>query len=122
MERINRLTRQTNIKNNLKKCYYYENINNSTTVDVYNKLGKLEDLEEELGCPLEVVFQAIKEGIVFEHNVIHQTIKSKSTHLFYFQNKWIIRAYVKIANSENAYDRYLKDYKKTWWLKETKEE
>ena len=44
---MNRLTRKTNIKNNLKNCYYYENINNSTTVDVYNKLGKLEDLMEE---------------------------------------------------------------------------
>jgi hypothetical protein len=28
------------------------------------KLGKLEDLEEELGCPLEVVFKAIEEGII----------------------------------------------------------
>ena len=38
------------------------------TKDNYSidKLGKLEDLEEELGCPLEIVFQALTKGIEYE--------------------------------------------------------
>lgn len=30
--------------------------------EIVDKLGKLEDLEEELGCPLEVVIEHIKES------------------------------------------------------------
>lgn len=33
-------------------------------IDCIKKLQKLEDIEEELGCPLEVVFKAIEDGIV----------------------------------------------------------
>ena len=32
--------------------------------DIIQKLGKLEDLEEQLGCPLEVMFKALDEGII----------------------------------------------------------
>ena len=31
--------------------------------DCYKKLGKLEDIEEELGIPLEVLFKAMKDGV-----------------------------------------------------------
>lgn len=31
-------------------------------IDVNNKLGALEDIEDELGCPLETVFKALKNG------------------------------------------------------------
>ena len=35
------------------------------TDDLKNKLGKLEDLEDDLGCPLDVVFKAIKNGLIY---------------------------------------------------------
>ena len=33
-----------------------------------NKLGKLEDLEDELGCSLETLFNALKNGIDMDGN------------------------------------------------------
>ena len=50
-----------------KDLVYIGRINGKTLFDkVYNKLGKLEDIEDELGCPLDVVFKALKEGIYHE--------------------------------------------------------
>lgn len=40
------------------------------TDEVTHKLGKFEDLEEELGCPLEVLVKAMKDGFWFEKNGI----------------------------------------------------
>ena len=36
---------------------------NQDITPLLDKLGKLEDLEEQLGCPLEVVFKALEYGI-----------------------------------------------------------
>lgn len=71
--------------------------------------NKKSNLEQELGCPLEVVFKAFEKGIIFhreEYDVIidgeYITIVWETKEL-----KW-----------NNAKGRaYLKDYKKTWWLK-----
>ena len=38
------------------------------TDDLKNKLGKLEALEDELGCPLDVVFKALKDGSIEDEN------------------------------------------------------
>ena len=34
--------------------------------DLYNKLGKLEDIEDEIDFPLDIAFRALKEGIYRE--------------------------------------------------------
>ena len=77
---------------------------------IYLKLKTLEDLEDELGCPLYVVFMALKEGILINNK------------------KWWLPScqlvYMKIDDEYafvcESYFRKLKDYKKTWWL--TREE
>ena len=38
---------------------YYPN-ENILDIDCFDKPGKLEDLEEQLGCPLEVIFKTLK--------------------------------------------------------------
>ena len=38
----------------------------SELIRANKKLGKLEDIEEELGIPLEVLFKALKEGIYWK--------------------------------------------------------
>lgn len=35
------------------------------------KLGKLEDIEEEIGCPLDVVFKLIDSYIILDGNPCH---------------------------------------------------
>ena len=43
---------------------YSGRMNGKTLFDkVYNKLGQIEDLEDELGCSLETLFNALKNGI-----------------------------------------------------------
>lgn len=108
---MSRLTKKANhycdtdIDNEYK--FADEDVSIGTIVD---KLGKLEDLEEELGCPLEVVFRALKEGIyqadggrrkypIIEYN--------GATDKFFF-------GFGTYCNVE--------DYGKEWFLKEDKSE
>ena len=66
------------------------------TDDLKNKLGKLEDLEDELGCPLEVVFKTLKEGILV--NDIKFTINGEES------SKTIFREII------FTYNKFYKDY------------
>jgi hypothetical protein len=93
-------------------AHYGISISKNLLQNAYDKLGKLEDLEEQLGCPLEVFVKALKNGIYyddkFEHPVFildKDNFKTKDYHLL------VTGTIV-----------YLKDYKKTWWLKKDKSE
>lgn len=79
------------------------------------KLGELEDIEEEIGCPIEVVFKALKNGIYLEES------KSITTSIYYhiLENEFVIEWY---KSKEDYGYELLKDYKKTWWLREDKTE
>lgn len=115
---MSRLTKKINRRYEISANY--EEI--SSEYVITQKLGQLEDIEEELGCPLEVVFRAMKCGIEFEHKITNEKLISKSIRVYYFQNKWKIRAYIERYNTKDAFDRDLKDYQKTWWLKGEKNE
>ena len=76
-----------------------------TKEQIYN------ELTEQLGCPLEVVFKALKEGIYCFDNDNERVRKfiaplqyNSTTKQFYW-----------CGNIINYPD--LKDYGKTWWLK-----
>ena len=73
---------------------------------------KCHNLEESLGCPLEVVFKALKYGI---WSVRYNTYRPSEIHRLIFMND----SYYLVV--EDSYYN-LKDYKKTWWLSKTKEE
>lgn len=110
---MNRLTK------NVGNDYTYKNRYNQA----YHKLGKLEDIEEELGCPLEVMFKALKNGIYYEHSYysgdkIIEEIKFEIQPELYLTNAFNDYA----LNVYTDYSKALKDYKKTWWLKEDRSE
>lgn len=96
---------------------YSGRISGKTLFDkVYNKLGELEDIEDELGCPIDVVFKALLNGIWLS-NGIYEFIHDLEIGDFGLDT---------ISNcifnySENDYV-FLKDYKKTWWLSSDLEE
>ena len=102
---MNRLTRFHKEGLLVNEGGYYEP-DKSNYMDITNKLGKIEDLEDEIGCPLEVVVEALKDGILVNHK------------------KWWLPscqlAYMKIDNEYvfvcESYIYILKDYGKTWWL------
>lgn len=77
--------------------------------EVMNKLGKLEDLEDELGCPLEVAFKALKEEKIY----FNWYGKVESDTAVSLEKDCSGVLYISTYN-----DLYfcLKDYGKTWWL------
>ena len=99
------------------------------------KLGKLEDLEEEIGCPLEVVLGFLTHSIteiIIEYDHFSGNYASP-----YCTDEDIVKAYVSSIYDRNEIDGIskpefvvetnmgtfpLSDYKKTWWLKEDKSE
>ena len=99
--------------------------------ELVRKLGKLEDLEEELGCPIEVIAKALKNGIYTYYDCLTGTLPFDSDYEFEdefwhceniyfgvnpFGNITLMFGYKKEDHLE------LSDYKKTWWLRKDKSE
>ena len=90
-----------------------------------NKLSKLEDIEEELGCPLDVVFKALKNRqVIFKHIVGLENPKinlkaHKIAGLSFDGKNYGLWLYDNGYGDDEFYV-YTKDYGKTWAL--TKEE
>ena len=88
----------------------------------FQKLSNLEDLEQDLGCPLDVVFKALKDKeIIVKHTIgFPSQVNNLKTHrisgLQFNGTNFIIWLYDILCSSEFSVE--LKDYKKTWWLKE----
>lgn len=84
----------------------------NTLIKSLTEYEAIKKQKEELGCQLEVFVKALKNGIYyddkFEHPVFildKDNFKTKDYHLL------VTGTIV-----------YLKDYKKTWWLKKDKSE
>ena len=82
-----------------------------------DKLGQLEDLEEQLGCPLEVMFKALKSGI---YNDVPEYIGTVG--LVYINNFYgfMLTCFNSKGLQTGCYPT--SEYKKTWWLKGDKSE
>lgn len=114
---MNRLTKKIEDleKKNQELCIdlgAYQNENESLVKDI----EKYWKIEQELGCPLEVVFKAIKQGYIWiydSHYNIDDYTKTKSKITFN-NNKF----YIGFARDT----RRLEDYQKTWWLEGEKNE
>ena len=117
---MNRLTRK--IKGyysvDLRTCLpmEYEQIENSNAC--VDKLGKLEDIEEELGIDLITLFKALKKGVYVKYDSDFgmtgkpniKIVKDNATGVCYRDKKWYIQ----------EADTLIKDYGKDWAL--TREE
>ncbi|MBO7212560.1 MAG: hypothetical protein J6V44_16380 [Methanobrevibacter sp.] len=79
------------------------------------EIAKYKQLKKDLNCPLEVVFKALMNGIYIEN--IYDEMTNFKCRLTYKNEE--LGWYFNFIN--NGYV-LLKDYKKTWWLKENKEE
>lgn len=101
----------------ISKEEYRKQVHEAPTYkEVYTKLGKLEDLEDELGCPIEVVFKALKEGLIIEAYDDELDISSIET---FEPNELVLDFVAKSIITGEEYIDYvfpLENYKKTWWL------
>lgn len=89
-----------------------------------DKAQKAEILEEALGCPLEVVFKALKQGYIYfvKNDMFFITKKLKLTcygkETLFVRGKWGFVSETYDCSSTLLLD----NYKKTWWLKEDRSE
>ena len=85
-------------------------------VNPINKLGKLEDIEEEIGVGLLILFEALKNGIYYKDKY----------GITYYRNVRGIETYGlsviddSFPYAECDFTAYYVDYRKTWGL--TKED
>ena len=107
---MNRLTK----KNDIGYFPAYERETKENYYDLVYKLGVLEDLEEELGINLIILFKALKQKYVFhEENLkielLGLHIKSEELCLYGF-----------VEDTTHAVYLRLKDYGKTWTITKEK--
>ena len=93
-------------------------------VEALETIKELVDLQKEIGCPLKILFRALKHGIykymwfdkdnpVFRH---FDELDTDGESLFFeYLNH-------DTEGQDEVGDVYLKDYKKTWWLNEDRSE
>jgi hypothetical protein len=110
---MERLTKQMGDKYFYKSMPYKDNFYISQVV---TKLGKLEDIEQELGITLEVLFKALKDGIMINSNGILRNLNGIELSYNGYFECWFFEYGMGTANVK------LKDYGKTWWLEKSKEE
>ena len=84
---------------------------------VYNKLGELEDIEDEIDFPLDIAFRALKEGIYREEYGKLEKFDVRGIELDGLGTISNICPY-----GDCDFTTYYKDYKKSWWLREDKSE
>lgn len=88
--------------------------------ELYIKLNKYEQLEEQIGCPLDVVFKALKDGIYTKESELDKELELYDVRGIELKGLGVIS---KICSyGECDFTCYYTDYKKTWWLKEDKSE
>ena len=105
---------------NADKKFKYKNIVNFNCDNIKEELNyasNCHNLEEQIGCPLEVVFKALKEGIYYKfietdcklNKMIVPMSRIIDDKYCWTCPKWTSTTLMNVK---------LKDYKKTWWLKE----
>lgn len=86
-------------------------------IERLNKLGKLEDLEEEFGCPLEVRCKVTTGTYIYDENGNEYEVE------FLYSLSFMATDGKCDDNGITIEAEFLwKDYKKTWWLKEDRSE
>lgn len=86
------------------------------TAQIVDKLGRLEDLEDELGCPLEVLFKALSDRV-------YNVERKEYVNVSHIQYSFIDHKYEIYATNRNWCGWLaVESYKKTWWLREDKSE
>lgn len=99
--------------------HYSFSITKNLLQDAYDKLGKLEDLEEKYDLPLDVLVTLLDHYQYYDEDGHQRIIHS----LDMYHKQIMIKKY---ENDDDIYGYYehlnFKDYKKTWWLKEDKSE
>ena len=118
---MNRLTYKLDEPIKIKNLNYEYNKNSKQKISndmIFNKLGKLEDIEEEFGCPLDAIFKALKDRKLMSINAISSEKPEitlgiyKILGLMFDGENYVLYIY---KDNDLTYV-YTKDFGKTWML------
>ena len=118
---MNRLTYKLDepIKTKYSNYEYNKNSKQKISNDmIFNKLGKLEDIEEEFGCPLDAIFKALKDRKLMSINAISSEKPEitlgiyKILGLMFDGENYVLYIY----KGNDIMYVYTKDFVKTWVL------
>ena len=124
---MKRLTKKIGINNGVLLLEYTD----FEKAQMIHKLGKLEDLEEQIGYDLEFIFKVLKAPKIYIKGL---NVRSDYDDKFKFNSKsnnYIINPYaiegkkpefLFVDRWSYGFDLRMKDYKITWWLREDKSE
>ena len=116
---MNRLTYKLDEPIKIKNLNYEYNKNSKQKISndmIFNKLGKLEDIEEEFGCPLDAIFKALKDRKLVSINTISSEKPEitlgiyKILGLMFDGENYVLYIY---KGNDVTYV-YTKDFVKTW--------
>ena len=90
---------------------------------VYNKLGQLEDLEQVIGCPLEIRCKVVPDSYIYTFGTsmenLNIIIRRK---VITISKEGIYISYATVSGKERDMTLPWKAYKKTWWLRKDQSE
>ena len=118
---MNRLTYKLDEPIKIKNLNYEYNKNSKQKISnnmIFNKLGKLEDIEEEFGCPLDIISKALKDRKLVSINAISSEKPEitlgiyKILGLMFDGENYVLYIY---KDNDLTYV-YTKDFGKTWML------
>ena len=81
-------------------------------------IEKYWELEQQIGCPLGVVFKALKEGICVEDIELGIHDEFSRPRLYFSDDFKCFR----LECCYGSHYEYLSNYQKTWWLASDKKE
>lgn len=87
------------------------------------KLNKYEQLEKRIGCPLEVRCAVVPDSFIytFGTSMENQDVVTQR-HVVAISKEGFTIMYAAATGKERKMELSWKAYKKTWWLKENREE
>ena len=83
---------------------------------IYLKLKSLEDIEEELGIGLRILFKALKNGFYHYDNGIVHTSNNESYISLQAQSCLPNQMCIEVDYGDRTMCFYFEDYRKTWAL------
>lgn len=96
---------------------------NGDFYDLYNKLGQLEDLQEEIGCPLKVRCEVVPNSYIYTFGTSMETLDVITRRkVITISKEGIYISYATASGKERDMTLPWKAYKKTWWLKADRSE
>ena len=116
---MNRLTNEF-VLSNIEYGFHLDDEHIKFVKDKLEYADKMKAIEEELGCPLEVVFKALKDGQVITKHIVGSEnpkvilLPHKIAELLFDGKNYGLWAYENGCGDEFYLNT--KDYRKTWAL------